>query len=107
MPVKPNINQKTIDLLRERGYSAVQKVETFNSFTKRYKDLFGVWDYLAVGNGETIAVQVTSRAHISERAKKIAESEHLAACRDAGWQLEIHGWDKYKNRWRVKVIDIS
>jgi hypothetical protein len=105
---KTSINVKTRDLLKERGFTAVHKVESFNSFTKRYSDLFGIWDFLAVGNGETIAVQVTSKSNVSSRIKKIEDSEHIAACREAGWQLEVHGWFKNKSkRWECKVVDIS
>ena len=103
---KQSITQKTREALKERGFVS-EKVEKYNAFTKRYNDLFGVWDVLGVGNGETIAVQVTSRAHISERVKKIEESEHIGAVRDAGWILEVHGWDKYKNRYRCKIVDVS
>ena len=103
---KANITQKTRDALKERGYIS-EKVERYNAFTKRFNDLFTVWDVLGVGNRETIAVQVTSRANISTRIIKIEESEHIDAVREAGWRLEVHGWDKYKNRWRCKVVDIS
>ena len=105
---KTSINVKTRYNLAKRGFTAIHKVESFNSFTKRYSDLFGIWDFLAVGMGETIAVQVTSKSNISSRIKKIQESDHIAACRDAGWQLEVHGWWKNKsNRWQVKIVDIS
>jgi hypothetical protein len=43
-------------LLRERGYQ-VAPVERWNSFTKQKHDLFGCIDLLAIGNGETVAVQ--------------------------------------------------
>jgi len=103
---KASITQKTRDSLKERGYVS-EKVERFNAFTKRYHDLFTVWDVLGVGNKETIAVQVTSRGNISTRIKKIEESEFINDVREAGWRLEVHGWDKHKNRWRCKVVDIS
>ena len=106
MPVKPNINQKTIDMFRDMGY-LIEKVEYFNSFTKRYKDLFGIFDYIAVGNGETVAIQVTSRSNMSSRIKKIQDSDNLTKCRDANWRIIVIGWDKPAHRWRSKTVDIS
>ena len=93
--------------LRERGYEP-WVVEYWNSFTRRRVDLFGIFDILAVGNGETIAVQTTSRSNMSARAKKIAESEYISGCRDAGWRIEIHG--RYKDKrgwWQLKSLDVS
>ena len=55
---------------------------------------FGCWDVLAIRDGETIAVQTTSRSNVSSRAKKIAEAESTPHLRRAGWKLVIHGWDK-------------
>ena len=107
MAKKSNYNQRTRDELKKRGYTAIQKVEVFNSFTKRMTDLYGVWDYLAVGMGETIAVQVTSRSNLADRARKIADSAFIGEVREAGWRLELWGYDKYKGSYRLKVIDVS
>jgi hypothetical protein len=93
-------------LMESEGW-AVAVVEYWNAFTKRRHDLFGVWDLLCAGPSGTAAIQTTSRGNISSRARKIAESEYIAACRAAGWQLEIHGWDKYEGRWRCKRVDVS
>ena len=82
-------------------------MEHWNSFVKIRQDLFGFIDVLGVGNGETIAVQTTTDSHVSERVKKIADSDKIAACRDAGWKIEVHGWKKVKNRWQVRIIDVS
>lgn len=60
--------QRSLAVLRERGYIA-QVVERWNPFARIRQDLFGVVDVLAVGNGETIAVQCTSGANVAEAAK--------------------------------------
>ena len=51
---------RSLAQLRERGYQ-VWVVEYWNAFSRKRVDLFGIFDILGVGNGETIAVQTTSR----------------------------------------------
>lgn len=109
MPVAgKSLSRRTIEALEADGYIA-ENVEQYNCFSKRKHDLFNVFDILGVGNGHTVAVQVTSRSNISTRVKKIkAAEEVLAACREANWRIEVWGWDKGSNgRFRVKVVDLS
>ena len=88
--------------------SAVEVVEHWNPFARIRKDLFGFIDILALCDGETIAVQSTSWSNVSARVKKIAESEHLAAVRKAGWRIEVHGWKKGKDgKYVCRVEDLS
>lgn len=99
--------QHSLKLLKERGYQT-WVVEYWNNFARKRVDLFGIFDILAVGNGETLAVQTTSKANMSARAKKIAGSEYIAGCREAGWRIELHG--RYKDKrghWQIKVTDLS
>jgi hypothetical protein len=56
----PSLTARSTVFLREQGY-IVATVEHYNAFTKRKHDLFGCIDLLAIGNGETVAVQVTSK----------------------------------------------
>lgn len=71
-------------------------------------DLFGFIDVLAIREGETLAVQTTSGPNVASRVKKIAEAEHLAAVRAAGWLIHVHGWRKNaKKRWECRVVDCS
>lgn len=101
------LSSRTIKHLEGEGYNAAN-VEKYNCYSKRSSDLFGVFDILAVGNGETVAVQVTSRSNIAARVKKMTAAEDImAACREAGWRILVHGWDKYKGQYRLKVVDLS
>lgn len=105
--ISPDVNSRK--KLKEEGW-LVEKVEYFNFITKRKKDLFGFIDLLALKDGETLAVQATSKAHISDRVKKIESDElheQLSAVREAGWRIEVWGWYKDKNRWKVKIVDVS
>jgi hypothetical protein len=52
-------------------------------------------------------VQVTASA-VSARIKKIQESETIAAVRDAGIRVEVHGWRKNsQGRYVLRIEDIS
>lgn len=87
---------------------AVQVVERWNPHARIRQDLFGFIDIIALHGSETIAVQSTSWANVPARARKIAESEHLAAVREAGWRILVHGWRKGKNgRYELRCEDIS
>lgn len=99
------LTQRTTKLLQEQGYM-VATVEYYNSFTRRKHDLFGCIDLLAIGNGETLAVQVTSKGHMSDRIKKIENSDALPEMLRSGWRVIVHGWSKNKsNRFEVKEME--
>ena len=97
----------TLRHLRDQGYTC-QVVEVWNPHARIRQDLFGIVDVLGVRDGETIAVQTTSASHVAERVRKIAESEHIAAIRSAGWTVHVHGWEKVGRKWTLKrEVDVS
>jgi hypothetical protein len=91
--------------LSEQGY-IVATVEHYNAFTKRKHDLFGCIDLLAIGNGETVAVQVTSKSNLSARRHKIEEAEAYPEMLRSGWRVILHGWYKENNRWKLKEEEL-
>ena len=91
-----SLNQRTIALMTERGYQC-DVVESYNAFTKRKKDLFGIFDILAIGNGETVAIQLTSKSNMSTRIKKISESPMLSEVLRSNWRVLVFGWYKKEN----------
>lgn len=91
--------------LRDLGY-LVATVEHYNSFTRRKHDLWGCIDLLCIGNGETVAVQVTSKSHLSARRHKIEEAEAYPEMLRSGWRIVLHGWYKEKNRWQLKEVEL-
>ncbi len=98
--------QRSLAYLREQGYM-VAIVERWNPHARIRQDLWGWCDLLAIRKGEVLAVQVTASA-VSERIKKIQESETVAAVRDAGIRIEVHGWRKSsKGRYVLRIEDIS
>ena len=98
-----NHNQRVLKSLRDDSYYA-EVVERWDAFSRRRHDLFGFIDILAVGHGETKAIQVTSRDNMSSRRIKMQSSPVLAALIEAGWSVELWGYDKQANgRYRRKV----
>jgi hypothetical protein len=98
-------SQRTIAHLKELGYKTAN-VEHYSFYTKRRHDLYGCIDILAVGNCETLAVQVTSKSNMSSRIKKIQESEYLAEMLRSNWRVIVHGWWKNKsNRFELKEFE--
>ena len=100
-----SLNQRTIALYEQQGYKC-EVVESYNAFTKRKKDLFGIFDVLAVGNQETIGIQMTSKSKMPARVKKIDESEFLPEILRSGWRVAIIGWFKKPNgRYDYKLFE--
>jgi len=100
-----SLTLRTTKHLREQGY-LVATVEHYNSFTRRKHDLFGCIDLLAIGNGETLAIQVTSRSNMSARIKKIQDNLALPEMLRSKWRIIVHGWDKGTNgRYRLKEFE--
>lgn len=104
--------QNSLAALRAQGYTC-WIVETWNSFTRKRNDLFGVFDILAIREGETLAVQTTTTG-VASRVKKINESPYLDAVRKAGWRIEVHGWIKKPKVkggkvlvWKQRTVDMT
>jgi len=100
--------QNTLKKLRSEGW-LVAVVEKWNPHANIRQDLFGFIDLLAVRGTETLAIQATSDPNVSSRVKKIKSEKlllHFNAVREAGWQVEVWGWKKVKNRWEVRIVEV-
>ena len=98
--------QRTLKRMREQGWAA-EVVEKWIPGANIRRDLYGFIDIIGISGNETLAVQTTSYANISSRVKKITEHENVGIVRDAGWCIQVWGWRKVKNRWQVKIVDLS
>ena len=100
--------QRSLAQLRADGWTA-EVVEKWNPHARIRQDLFGFVDILAIRDGETLAVQTTSGDHVAERCRKIAEHPTVAAVREAGWAIHVHGWRKSAKtrRWELRTVDVS
>lgn len=99
-------NQRSKDLLEAEGFS-VALVERYNSWSRTRHDLFGFADLLAVGHGQTLAIQATSDSNVAARRKKLSACEAVPLCLAAGWKIEVHGWAKRGRYWRVRRVQHS
>jgi len=96
---------RTTTHMKEQGYM-VATVEYYNAYTRRKHDLFGCIDLLAIGNGETLAIQVTSKSNMSARIKKIEDSAALPEMLRSGWRILVHGWFRKPNgRYDLKEFE--
>jgi carbonic anhydrase len=93
--------------LRDEGWTA-EVVERWNPHARIRQDLFGFVDLIAIRPGETLAVQTTSAGNVASRVRKIGEHANVAAVREAGWAIRVHGWAKRKGRWVLaRDVDVS
>jgi hypothetical protein len=105
---KTSPTQRTLARLKSENYDLVAITERWNPFAKIRQDLYGVIDILAIKDGDTVAIQVTSYSNVGARVKKITESLALPFLRAAGWTILVEGWKKEKNgRYTSKIVDLS
>lgn len=102
--------QLSLKTLRKDGWSVVEKVETWVPFPPpgHRKDLFGLFDIIAVGPDSVIGVQATSKAHVSARLKKMRQNptlEHWLA--SPSRRAEVWGWFKEGRLWKVKRVPLK
>ncbi len=98
--------QRSLAVMRERGYPLVQVVERWNPHARVRQDLYAIIDVLAVGD-DIVAVQTPSASNVSARINKITDSEALPILRKAGIRVLVHGWRKSKGRWVLREVDLS
>ena len=76
--------------------------------SKKRRDLFGFIDILAIKDADVIAIQATTRSHVSDRVKKIENSKYVDAVRKCAWSIEVWGWYQTKDGdWKVRIVDCS
>jgi hypothetical protein len=82
-------------------------VERWCPYSRKRIDLWNCIDILAVGNGETLGVQTTSRGNVAARHKKIVENEYYPELVRSGWKIHVHGWGKLKAGWTLKLVELN
>jgi hypothetical protein len=93
--------------LRYSGYLAAV-VETWIPHVHRRRDLIGFADVLALHpvRREVVLVQVTTADHLAGRLAKVRAAPKLPGLLAAGCKVQLHGWRRQGQRWRVKVVDV-
>ena len=103
---KSSPTQRSLAYVRDQGYRA-EVVEKWNPHARVRQDLFTVIDIVALGNGETLGVQTTTKANMNARVKKIVDCEAYPDLIRAGWKIIVHGWYRDKNKkWCVKTLEL-
>lgn len=98
----PDFNQRTKDLLHERGFLVV-RTETYNAFAQRKNDLMGFADQLAIKAGEpAVCVQITGVSNMSSRRNKIRDSKLAQTWLQTGNKILLIGWQKIGPRWQAR-----
>ena len=96
---------RSLAWLREHGFT-VQKVEYWDHYAKKRRDLFGVIDIVAINEqGITLGVQATSDTNRSHRREKACHESRLrtwlSGCEHR--IFEIHTWGKHGARGARKL----
>ena len=106
MAISPT--QRTLKRLKESDeYALVQVVEKWNAWAKIRQDLW-CFDILAITKeGDTVAIQVTTKDNMNARINKIASAESTPHLRTANRTLLVEGWKKVDNRWKSFITDVS
>lgn len=100
---------RTLVYLRRSGFLAVP-VERYIPQTTRKVDLFGVGDVLAVHpvRKEVLIVQATSRAHLSDRLRRVQQRHETALLLRAGVAVEAWGWfQRPSGKWEVHRVVVQ
>jgi hypothetical protein len=90
----------------------VETVEHYNHITRRRKDLFNMFDLLAIPSLEdcvdnTLAIQVTSLENVSARITKLRErSTILAHLWSVGWITMVEGWGRKNGMVRCRRLTV-
>lgn len=79
----------------------VQKVEHWNSFAKVRQDLFGCIDVVALGDGQILGIQCTTRHHMAERMAKARAEARITRWLQCGGLFEVWGWQMVGRRWQL------
>lgn len=81
--------------------------ESFSHLTMRSRDMGGIFDGIATGNGQTRGVQICSHSSVSARRKKMQDSPYLAQFIAGGNKAFILAWKlNEKGRWVPSEIEV-
>ena len=96
----------------DRGYRIV-KVEHYlyipGQTVQKRRDLLGIYDFIAMGKDDTIAVQTTSKTNFSSRRNKMLSSQSFTwwTSEKAKRRSILQGWYKENGKWRAKEEELT
>lgn len=109
--MKTSPTQRSLKLLRERGY-LVAITERWNQYAHVRQDLFGFIDLLAVRGDYVLAVQTTSGSNASARLEKINQTPAALLWLSDHRGIVVHAWRKVGERgkrktWECREIPVT
>ena len=96
----------------DRGYRIV-KVEHYlyipGQTVQKRRDLLGIYDFIAMGKDDTIAVQTTSKTNFSSRRNKMLSSQSFTwwTSEKAKRRSILQGWYKENGKWQAKEEELT
>lgn len=95
-------SKRTIEYLEAQGCLAAYRVDHYTAYTGRWNDLLGFQDVQALSPDRpgVIAVQLTSKDHMTDRIKKACSLRDCITWLECGNSFLVIGWFKGSNgRW--------
>ena len=93
---------RTLEYIRSQGWEA-EKVEYFNPYARKRKDLFGIIDIVALGDKGIIGVQSCGN-NFSQHNEKILSEPMAFKWLQKGGTLMLIGWRKVKLHRGAKAM---
>lgn len=92
MAKKPTHKQRAINKLEALGWT-VADVEKWIPQARRRIDMFNLLDIVAIREGQTLGLQVTSASggNVAAHREKMLDEPRLVDCLRAGWLIELWG----------------
>ena len=99
-----NETRASLDFLKRKNYIC-EVVEQKLRHSVNKKDLFNIFDILAINPNKliTLGVQTTSYSNTSARIKKIINSDKTLPWLKTGNSIQVHGW---KDEDNMRCVDI-
>ena len=103
---RTNHNKRSEKYYEQLGMKLII-TESFSHLTMRSKEMGGIFDGIATGNGQTRGVQICSHSSISARRKKMQDSPYLQQFIAGGNKAVILAWKlNEKGRWIPSEIEV-
>lgn len=106
-PKKADYNKTTYEYYKKLGYH-VYRVDYYDARFQRQHDLLGFADMMALKEGEPpLLIQLTSKANVTERVKKILALASSSQWIATGGQIHVIGWEKVNGRFQPSIVEVN
>jgi hypothetical protein len=106
-PKKADYNKATYEHYKQLGYY-VYRVDYYDARFQRQHDLLGFADMMALKEGQPpLLIQLTSKANMNERVKKINALASSTQWRSTGGAIHVIGWEKVNGRNQPTIKEIN